>query len=80
MVRFSSSTTVELDLPTSDKTRYKASWPLYGPVDTEASSFKILGTKLELELKKADASSWPVLRADERPSGNIIQVGKPGMA
>lgn len=71
---------VELDLPTTDKKRYKSSVPLYGPIDMEKSSFKIMGTKLELTLAKADGSSWPVLRSDERATGEIIQVGKPGRA
>ena len=79
-VNFSSSTTIDLDLPTADGTRYKATVPLYGPIDTEKSTFKILGTKLELTLAKADGLSWPVLRADEKRTGEIIQVGRAGKA
>jgi len=79
-VEFTSPTTLEVDLPTADNTRYKAAIPLYGKIDVEKSSYKILGTKLELELVKADGLSWPVLRADEPRTGEIIQVGKPGRA
>ena len=79
-VFFSSPTTVDLDLPTADSTRYKATLSLYGPIDVEKSTFKILGTKLELTLVKADGLSWPVLRADEKRTGEIIQVGNAGTA
>jgi len=71
---------VEVDLPTADRKRYKTSVPLYALIDMGKSSFKIMGTKLELTLAKADGSSWPVLRSNERATGEIIQVGKPGRA
>lgn len=37
-----------------------------------------MGTKLEVNLVKADGASWPVLRSDEARTGEIIQVGKAG--
>jgi hypothetical protein len=69
-----------LDLATSDSPpkRYTAEVPLYGTVDTDKSSYKILGTKLEVTLVKADGASWPVLRGDEALTGEILQVGKAG--
>ena len=70
---------MDLNLPTTDAPtpkRYKAVVPLYGPIDTVKSTFKILGTKLEVTLVKADGSSWPVLRSDDRPTGEIIQTGR----
>ena len=79
-VKFSTPTTIDMDLPTSDNTRYSTAIPLFGPIDTEKSTFKIMGTKLELTLVKADGLSWPVLRSDERRTGEIIQVGKAGVA
>lgn len=79
-VQFSEPASVELDLPTSDKKRYAKALELYGPIDAAQSRFKIMGTKLELTLAKADGSSWPVLRSDERGTGEIIQVGKAGRA
>lgn len=81
MVKFD-QTALLLDLPTTDAQpkRYKAEVPLFGPIDTTASSFKILGTKLEVNFVKADGSSWPVLRSDEQRTGEIIQVGKAGRA
>ena len=64
---------MELDLRTTDTPvkRYKASVPLFGPVDAEKSSFKILGTKLEVTFVKGDGSSWPVLRSDDPRSGEV---------
>lgn len=71
-----------LDLTTSDTPpkRYRAEVPLYGAIDAARSSHKVLGTKLELTLAKADGASWPVLRADEAPTGEIVQVGPAGRA
>jgi hypothetical protein len=73
-----SPTSLNLDLPTGDNTRYKTVMPLYGEINSEKSTFKILGTKLELALVKADGLSWPVLRADEPRTGEIIQTGRAG--
>jgi CS domain len=75
-VTFTSSTTLDLDLPTSDNKRYLATIPLFAPVDQKASQSKIMGTKLELTLVKADGSSWPVLRSDQARTGEIIQIGQ----
>ncbi|KAI1330927.1 HSP20-like chaperone [Xylariaceae sp. FL0255] len=69
---------LDLDLPTSDQKRYRTEVPLFGEIDTEKSTFKILGTKLEVSLHKADGASWPVLRADDQQTGGIIQVGRAG--
>jgi len=72
-----------LDLPTTDSPvpkRYKTEVPLFGTIDVAQSSFKILGTKLEVNLVKADGSSWPVLRSDDRLTGEILQIGRAGRA
>ena len=37
-----------------------------------------MGTKLELTLAKADGTSWPVLRSDDKLTGEVIQVGRAG--
>jgi CS domain len=79
-VDFSSPTHLDLDLPTSDNKRYVETIPLYAPIDQKASQFKIMGTKLELTLVKADGSGWPVLRSDDPRTGEIIQVGRAGRA
>lgn len=82
VVSFSAPQELTLDLPTTDSVpkRYKTIVPLFGAIDTEASSFKIMGTKLEVTLVKADGASWPVLRSDEQRTGEIIQVGRAGRA
>ncbi|TAQ88545.1 hypothetical protein B7494_g3149 [Chlorociboria aeruginascens] len=81
-IDFVSPHELSLDLPTTDNPpkRYKAVVPLFGPVDTTASTSKIMGTKLEVTFVKADSASWPVLRSDEQRTGEIIQVGKAGRA
>nr|POE56886.1 cysteine and histidine-rich domain-containing protein 1 [Quercus suber] len=66
---------IELDLHTSDRKGYRSSMRLFGPIDAEKSAFKIMGTKLELTLVKADGVGWPVLRADDPHTGEIIQAG-----
>ncbi|CAI4216483.1 unnamed protein product [Parascedosporium putredinis] len=69
---------INLDLVTSDPTpkRYTATIPLFATIDPEKTAFKILGTKLEVTLFKADGSSWPVLRSDDAHTGEIFQIGK----
>ena len=79
-ISFTSPTTVDLNLHTTDKKRYKATIPLFASIDTEKSKYKIMGTKLELTLVKADGTGWPVLKSDDARTGEIIQVGKAGRA
>lgn len=72
---------IELDLPTTDAPvpkRYKKQVPLYGAIDPAKSKYSVLGTKLEVVLSKAVVSSWPVLRSDDRPTGEIFQVARAG--
>ncbi|KAK7742210.1 hypothetical protein SLS62_010761 [Diatrype stigma] len=79
-VRFAPRT-LAVDLPTGDQPlpkRYRADVPLFAPIDPEKSAYKVLGTKLEVTLVKADGASWPVLRSDERGTGEILQVGRAG--
>lgn len=72
--------TIELDLPTSDGKRFTQTLPLFAPIESDKSSFKIMGTKLEMNLVKKDGSSWSTLRSDEQPTGERIQLGKAGRA
>ncbi|KAL6706751.1 hypothetical protein ACN47E_005087 [Coniothyrium glycines] len=71
---------VKLDLRTTDSKRYQSDFPLYASIRPEESKFRILGTKLEMTLVKADGTSWPVLRSDDKPTGEMIQVGRAGRA
>jgi hypothetical protein len=67
---------VNLDLRTADNKRYQTEFPLYASIKPEESKYRVLGTKIEFTLAKADAYSWPVLRSDEKPTGERIQVGQ----
>jgi hypothetical protein len=74
-ITFPSPTSIELDLITADSTRYRKVVPLFGPIDPAKSTYKIMGTKLELTLLKADGRSWPTLRSDDDRVSGIFQVG-----
>lgn len=73
-IEFTSPTSLDLDLPTTDSKRYIESIPLFAAIDQKASQSKIMGTKLELTLVKADGSSWPVLRSDDARSGRSSRL------
>jgi hypothetical protein len=79
-VKFSGPETIDFDLTTSDGKHYVASVPLYGETVPAENKFKVMGTKLELTLKKADSEGWPVLRKTDQHTGQIIQSGNAGMA
>lgn len=68
------------DLPTTDNKRYQDTYTLFAPIDAEKSTFRVLGTKLDLSLIKADGTSWPVLRSDDKWTGQRIQIGNAGHA
>ena len=71
---------VHLNVWTAQKRHYVDSIPLFSIIDPEKSYFKVMKTKLELTLTKMDATGWPVLRADEQSTGEIIQTGRAGVA
>lgn len=71
---------IALDLPTADQTRYRTHLPLFGQIEPAMSTYKIMGTKIELSLVKTDERSWPVLRSDEKRTTEIIQVERAGKA
>lgn len=77
-ITFDSSLSVDLDLPTADQKRYKTIIPLFDQIDTANSTYKIMGTKLELTLLKMNFVGWPTLRSDEKRTSEIIQVGPAG--
>lgn len=79
-VEFSSDgLSVDLDLPTQDGKRFTRLVPFFAQIDPEKSQYKIMGTKLELNLVKSDGSiSWGTLRSDEKATGERIQLGRAG--
>lgn len=66
---------ITFDLPTTDNKRFQDTYNLFASIDPTKSSFRVLGTKLELVLAKADGTSWPVLRSDDKWTGERIQIG-----
>lgn len=52
---------LEVDLVLPQRKRFSRTYSLYGPIDAAASSYRVLGTKVELVLVKADGRSWPAL-------------------
>lgn len=56
-----------------DNKRYKASFPLYGPIDPDACEYQVMGTKVELKLKKGMlrlvSSSFSFFSFFRRPAG-----------
>ena len=77
-VEFKDENTVDLDLKTQDGKKYTGKFELYGAIDPEKSTYRISPAKLELTLAKADGYGWPVLKADDTPTGEIIQSGRAG--
>lgn len=68
---------IDLDLPTSDGKRFTKRIETWKELSPEKSKFKILGTKLEMELHKKDGGvGWPMLLKGGRETGERIQVGK----
>jgi hypothetical protein len=77
-VEFKDEKTVNLDLRTQEGKKYTGKFELYGAIDPENSTYRISPAKLELTLAKADGYGWPVLKADDTPTGEIIQSGRAG--
>lgn len=50
---------MHVDLVLPGRKRFLRSFALFGPIDPAGSSYKIVGTKCEVILAKADARSWP---------------------
>ncbi|KIY64878.1 chord-domain-containing protein [Cylindrobasidium torrendii FP15055 ss-10] len=56
---------VHLDLFFLDTKRFTRTLQLFGPVDPVASTFVVMGTKVDLNLKKKDNRSWAVLESKD---------------
>lgn len=79
-VEFHAPYEVLLDLKTADGKVYFEKVELWGPIDQDKSAFRITPQKLELTIAKSDFSGWPVLKASDNPTGEIIQSGRAGFA
>ncbi|THV07933.1 chord-domain-containing protein [Dendrothele bispora CBS 962.96] len=60
---------ISLYLPASR--RFVKEIDLFGPINPSASTFQILGTKVELQLQKLDTRSWTILERPQHDLGNI---------
>ncbi|GAA5833267.1 hypothetical protein JCM11251_005189 [Rhodosporidiobolus azoricus] len=64
---------LHVDLILPSRKRFTKTFTLYGPINPTTSSYKILGTKCEITLAKADARSWPSITAlDPSLSQNFV--------
>jgi len=50
---------LHVDLPMPDNKRFKQTFPLYGSIDSENSTYMVLTTKIEIKLKKGTSFYWP---------------------
>ncbi|KAK9356200.1 HSP20-like chaperone [Lipomyces doorenjongii] len=66
-----------LDLMHLGTKRFKTEFQLYGPIVPEKSKYKVMGTKVEITLAKANGLSWGGLRAGESGAG-MIRFGVAG--
>ncbi|KAF8980336.1 hypothetical protein BGZ46_004339 [Entomortierella lignicola] len=48
-----------------DGKRFKLLLPLFQPIDPAGSSFEVLGTKVEITMKKGNGISWATLEPSE---------------
>ncbi|WVQ74613.1 hypothetical protein IAR50_004214 [Cryptococcus sp. DSM 104548] len=76
------STTLHLSLHLPSLRRIEKTLTLYGPISPAESSYRILGTKVEITLTKPKAASWPVLElppaGTELPPGYALTFGVRG--
>jgi hypothetical protein len=71
-----------LDLFLPANKRVTRTITLYGPISPEECTFRILGSKVEIVLKKPGAASWPLLELPaagaELPKGYALTFGVSG--
>ncbi|KAF9928156.1 hypothetical protein FBU30_002612 [Linnemannia zychae] len=56
---------VDIDLRMPEGKRFKLNLPLFQPIEPAASTFEVLGTKVEIVMKKANGISWATLEPSE---------------
>ncbi|KAK9474463.1 HSP20-like chaperone [Dipodascopsis tothii] len=69
--------TLALDLHMDGGREFATEFELYGPIDPAASTYRIMGTKVEITLAKASGTSWGGLRKGEQGAG-MIRFGVSG--
>jgi len=58
---------IQVSAKLSDDTDYDLKLSLFRSINTEACSFKVLSTKIEVKMRKLDCSSWTSLEAVVAP-------------
>lgn len=56
-----STDTMVLEFETADGTTQKFDWQLFSSIDPQRSQCKVMSTKIEVTLVKANGLSWPAL-------------------
>ncbi|KAG0043575.1 hypothetical protein BGZ83_011260 [Gryganskiella cystojenkinii] len=56
---------VNIDLRMPDGKRFKLELPLFQPIEPAGSTFEVLGTKVEIVMKKGNGISWATLEPSE---------------
>ncbi|KAG0264735.1 hypothetical protein BG011_006165 [Mortierella polycephala] len=56
---------VSIDLRMPDGKRFKMVLPLFQPIEPAGSSFEVMGTKVEITMKKGNGISWATLEPSE---------------
>ncbi|WWD16509.1 hypothetical protein CI109_100936 [Kwoniella shandongensis] len=73
---------LHLDLYLPGNKRVVKSVTLYGPIDPETSTFRLLSTKVDIVLQKPKPASWPLLElpaaGTELPPGYALTFGVSG--
>ncbi|TFK55178.1 chord-domain-containing protein [Heliocybe sulcata] len=64
-------TQIHIDIYLPQSKRFRKSIELFGPIDPQASTYKVYGTKVEILLKKHDTRSWTILEKPQRDLGPI---------
>lgn len=74
--------TLTLDLYLPNNKRVERTIALYGPIDPEECTYRILGTKVDIVLVKPAPASWPLLElpaaGTELPPGYALTFGVSG--
>ncbi|KAI0050901.1 chord-domain-containing protein [Auriscalpium vulgare] len=62
---------LHLNIVLPNSKRFTRSLELFGAIDPAASTSRILGTKIEIILKKSDGKSWTLLERTDRDLGGV---------
>ncbi|KAG5349791.1 hypothetical protein C0989_001862 [Termitomyces sp. Mn162] len=64
-------TQVKFTIYFPESKKFSRTLDLFGPIDPKQSTYEVLGTKVELHLRKRDGRSWTLLEKTSQDIGNI---------